>query len=71
MFKKIKDHNVIIFAFIQLIGMGPQNSAAGGMSQAQNQAQQQNPNLVAQLQRQMPNQPNMMGQQYQHQPPAY
>ncbi|XP_065362312.1 mediator of RNA polymerase II transcription subunit 12 [Calliphora vicina] len=56
---------------MQMQGMGPQNTAAGGMGQAQNQAQQQNPNLVAQLQRQMPNQPNMMGQQYQHQPPPY
>lgn len=51
--------------------MGPQNTGAGGMGQAQNQSvgQQQNPNLVAQLQRQMPNQPNMMAQQYQHPPP--
>lgn len=56
---------------ISFIGLGPQNTAAGGMGQAQNQAQQQNPNLVAQLQRQMPNQANIMSQQYQHQPPPY
>lgn len=40
-------------------------------NQGQGMSQQQTPNLVAQLQRQMPNQGNMMGQQYSHQPPPY
>ncbi|XP_012157623.1 mediator of RNA polymerase II transcription subunit 12 isoform X2 [Ceratitis capitata] len=45
----------------------------GGMVQSQNQNinQQQTPNLVAQLQRQLPNQQNMPGQQYQHHQPPY
>lgn len=46
-----------------------QQSGGQGMGQPQNQGmgQQQTPALVAQLQRQMPNQ-GMMGQQYPHQP---
>lgn len=53
--------------------MGPQNSSGAVMGQTQNQSmgQQQTPNLVAQLQRQMPSQQSMMGQQFQHQPPPY
>ncbi|KAL9908703.1 mediator complex subunit kohtalo isoform 2-T2 [Glossina fuscipes fuscipes] len=59
---------------MQMQGIGPQNNGASGMTQPQNQSvgQQQTPNLVAHLQqRSMLNQPNMMGQQYQHQPPPY
>ncbi|XP_067647915.1 mediator of RNA polymerase II transcription subunit 12 isoform X2 [Eurosta solidaginis] len=43
----------------------------GGMVQSQNINQQQTPNLVAQLQRQLPNQQNMSVQQYQHHPTQY
>ncbi|XP_054085206.1 mediator of RNA polymerase II transcription subunit 12 isoform X1 [Zeugodacus cucurbitae] len=45
----------------------------GGMVQSQNQTinQQQTPNLVAQLQRQLPNQQNMPVQQYQHHQAPY
>ncbi|XP_053952876.1 mediator of RNA polymerase II transcription subunit 12 [Anastrepha ludens] len=45
----------------------------GGMVQSQNQNinQQQTPNLVAQLQRQLPNQHNLSVQQYQHHQPPY
>lgn len=43
-----------------------------GGNQIQGMGQQQTPALVAQLQRQMPNnQQNMMGQQFAHQPPPY
>lgn len=53
-------------------GMGQQANTQG---MVQNQGQginpQQTPNLVAQLQRQIPNQANMMNQQYSHQPPPY
>lgn len=53
-------------------GMGQQGNTQG---MVQNQGQginpQQTPNLVAQLQRQIPNQANMMNQQYSHQPPPY
>ena len=49
--------------------MGQQNTGQSGPNQSM--GQQQTPNLVAQLQRQMPQQGNMMGQQYQQQPPPY
>lgn len=52
--------------------MGGQAGGPGmGQSQNQGMGQQQTPALVAQLQRQMPNQQSMMGQQYSHQPPPY
>ncbi|GAB0086625.1 Mediator of RNA polymerase II transcription subunit 12 [Sergentomyia squamirostris] len=53
--------------------MGQQPNPQGmNQGQGQGMGQQQTPNLVAQLQRQIPNQQNMMGQQqYQHQPPPY
>lgn len=55
-----------------LAGMGQGGNAQGMMqNQGQGMSTQQTPNLVAQLQRQMPNQNNMMGQQYPHQPPQY
>jgi len=60
----------MIFMFIK-IGMGQQNAGGpGGLGQPQPQSmgQQQTPNLVAHLQRQMPPQQNLMGQQY---PPPY
>ncbi|XP_037934116.1 mediator of RNA polymerase II transcription subunit 12-like [Teleopsis dalmanni] len=58
---------------MQLQGMNQQNNSGSviGQQQTQSMGQQQTPNLVAQLQRQMPNQQNMMGQQFQHQPPPY
>lgn len=56
--------------------MGQQQGQQGmmvgqGVGVPQSNMQQQTPALVAQLQRQMPNQQNMMGggQQYSHQPP--
>lgn len=50
--------------------MGQQNPGQGVPNQSM--GQQQTPNLVAQLQRQMPQQGNMMGQQqYPQQPPPY
>ncbi|XP_058826167.1 mediator of RNA polymerase II transcription subunit 12 isoform X2 [Topomyia yanbarensis] len=53
-------------------GMAQQGNAQSMVSnQGQGISQQQTPNLVAQLQRQMPNQGSMMGQQYSHQPPPY
>lgn len=62
------------FSFKQPIfsGMAQQGNTQGMVqNQGQGMSQQQTPNLVAQLQRQMPNQGNMMGQQYSHQPPPY
>ncbi|XP_055677088.1 mediator of RNA polymerase II transcription subunit 12 isoform X2 [Lutzomyia longipalpis] len=57
---------------MQQQGMAQQpNPQAMGQGQGQGMGQQQTPALVAQLQRQMPNQQNMMGQQYPHQPPPY
>lgn len=62
----------LISNLIKLPGMGQQGNTQG---MVQNQGQginpQQTPNLVAQLQRQIPNQANMMNQQYSHQPPPY
>lgn len=54
-------------------GLAQQGNNQGMVqNQGQGMNQQQTPNLVAQLQRQMPNQGNMMGQQYPHQqPPPY
>ena len=56
-----------------IVGMAQQGVAPGMVpGQNQNLVQQQTPALVAQLQRQMPNQQGMMGQQYSnHQPPPY
>lgn len=52
--------------------MGQQQNNPGlGQNQGQGMGQQQTPALVAQLQRQLPNQQSMMGQQYSHQPPPY
>ncbi|XP_053693573.1 mediator of RNA polymerase II transcription subunit 12 [Sabethes cyaneus] len=53
-------------------GLAQQGNSQGMVqNQGQGISQQQTPNLVAQLQRQMPNQGGMMGQQYSHQPPPY
>lgn len=63
------------YFIVSFPGMGQQQGnqpgmMVGGQGVPQSSMQQQTPALVAQLQRQMPNQQNMMGgQQYSHQPP--